>query len=126
MQPVKCSPKSLQSTLTTNLVCCFFCQCLTIGLNNNAQSVNLFHLDLNLLVQQFKYIRTLLETEPWKSVVVTEVNPGPACKSDEQIKGTLQFLATNRQLFNYAVDRVYKADLFNNDAYVSPPFLHRY
>jgi len=48
-------------------------------------------LDLNLFVQQFKYIRTLVETEPWKSTVVTETNPGSACKTDEQIKGTLRF-----------------------------------
>ena len=83
---LKCSLQFLPSTLITTRVRSFFCQRLIIQ-----QCTLICRLDLNLFVQQFKYIRTLLETEPWKSAVVTEANPGSACKTDEQIKGTLRF-----------------------------------
>jgi len=45
-----------------------------------------FFQDLELLVQQFKYIRDLKNTEPWKSGVVGEVAPGLDVSTDDQIK----------------------------------------
>lgn len=51
-------------------------------------SDNILHsLDLEILVQHFKYIRTMAQTEPMKSGVVREVDPGPACVTDEDIRG---------------------------------------
>lgn len=45
-------------------------------------------IDLELLVQHLKFIRSLNEIEPWKSAIVREVQPGPACETDEHIYGT--------------------------------------
>ncbi|KAF8064007.1 GMC oxidoreductase [Lyophyllum atratum] len=42
--------------------------------------------DLELLVQTIKYIRQVVEIEPLKSGIVGEVEPGPDCKTDEQIR----------------------------------------
>ncbi|KAJ7145705.1 GMC oxidoreductase [Mycena epipterygia] len=45
-----------------------------------------FQSDLEILVQHLKYIRTMAQTEPMKSGVVREVDPGPACVTDEDIR----------------------------------------
>ncbi|KAF5376948.1 hypothetical protein D9615_007272 [Tricholomella constricta] len=43
--------------------------------------------DLELLVESFKYLRHLAATEPFKSGIVgAELEPGPECKTDEQIR----------------------------------------
>ncbi|KAF8198835.1 GMC oxidoreductase [Mycena galopus ATCC 62051] len=42
--------------------------------------------DLENLVQHIKYIRSMAETEPWKSGIVREVDPGPNCQTDEDIR----------------------------------------
>ncbi|KAJ6490230.1 GMC oxidoreductase [Mycena vitilis] len=42
--------------------------------------------DLEILVQHIKYARTMVETEPFKSGVVREIDPGPDCVSDEEIR----------------------------------------
>ncbi|KAJ7230526.1 GMC oxidoreductase [Mycena pura] len=42
--------------------------------------------DLENLVQHIKYIRSMTEVEPWKSGVVCEVDPGPNCETDEDIR----------------------------------------
>ncbi|KAJ6452435.1 GMC oxidoreductase [Mycena sanguinolenta] len=42
--------------------------------------------DLENLVQHIKYIRTMSETEPWKSGIVREMDPGPNCRTDEEIR----------------------------------------
>ena len=42
--------------------------------------------DTKVLVEHVKFVRSLTETEPFKSNC-TEVQPGPACVSDEQIAG---------------------------------------
>jgi len=42
--------------------------------------------DLENLVQHIKYIRSMTETEPWKSGIVREMDPGPNCKTDEDIR----------------------------------------
>lgn len=42
--------------------------------------------DLEILVQQFKFMRKIAETDPWKSTIVREVNPGLECTTDEQIR----------------------------------------
>jgi len=41
--------------------------------------------DLEILVQQFKYIRGI-DVEPWKSSVKQEVFPGPKVKTDDEIR----------------------------------------
>jgi len=43
--------------------------------------------DLDALVQTVKYARSLNEVEPWKSGNNRELDPGPECKTDEQIRG---------------------------------------
>lgn len=42
--------------------------------------------DTKVLVEHVKFVRSLTETEPFKSNC-TEVQPGPACTTDEQIAG---------------------------------------
>ncbi|KAJ7635380.1 GMC oxidoreductase [Roridomyces roridus] len=42
--------------------------------------------DLEVLVQAVKYTRKLAQTEPFKSGVVREVDPGVECVTDEQIR----------------------------------------
>ncbi|KAJ7920180.1 GMC oxidoreductase [Mycena leptocephala] len=42
--------------------------------------------DLELMVQHIKYIRTMVHTEPFKSGVVREVDPGPNCVTDQDIR----------------------------------------
>jgi hypothetical protein len=43
--------------------------------------------DFELLVQTVKFVRSLGEVEPWKSSNNRELDPGPDCKTDEQIRG---------------------------------------
>jgi hypothetical protein len=45
-------------------------------------------IDLEIMMQQFKYIRDT-DIEPWKSTVSREVRPGPKTKTDDDIKGAL-------------------------------------
>ncbi|KAJ7189182.1 GMC oxidoreductase [Mycena filopes] len=42
--------------------------------------------DLENLVQHVKYIRSMTETEPFKSGIVREMDPGPKCQTDEEIR----------------------------------------
>ncbi|KAJ7024174.1 GMC oxidoreductase [Mycena alexandri] len=42
--------------------------------------------DLEILVQHIKYIRTMTDTEPFKSGVMREVDPGPKCVTDQEIR----------------------------------------
>ncbi|KAJ7458937.1 GMC oxidoreductase [Mycena latifolia] len=42
--------------------------------------------DLQLMVQHVKYIRTMLETEPFKSGIVREMDPGAKYATDEEIR----------------------------------------
>ncbi|KAJ7460467.1 hypothetical protein B0H11DRAFT_1923868 [Mycena galericulata] len=42
--------------------------------------------DLENLVQHIKYIRSMSETEPWRSGVIREIDPGPNCQTDEDIR----------------------------------------
>ena len=44
--------------------------------------------DLEILVQQMKFVRSLKDIEPWKSGVLREVAPGVDCTSDEDLRGT--------------------------------------
>lgn len=43
--------------------------------------------DLENLVQQVKLLKELHQMEPFKSLVLTELEPGPECTTDEQIRG---------------------------------------
>ncbi|KDQ52343.1 GMC oxidoreductase [Jaapia argillacea MUCL 33604] len=42
--------------------------------------------DLENLVQHVKFIKSMADTEPWKSGIVREVDPGPECTTDQQIR----------------------------------------
>ncbi|OBZ65934.1 Glucose oxidase [Grifola frondosa] len=42
--------------------------------------------DLDILVQSIKFVRKLAQTEPFKSGVVREVDPGPKCVTDQELK----------------------------------------
>ncbi|KAG6909079.1 hypothetical protein DXG01_002060 [Tephrocybe rancida] len=57
--------------------------------------------DMDLLVQGIKYIRSIAETEPTKSAYVgKELEPGPKCISDEDIRdglGTCSMLPREKQ-----------------------------
>lgn len=46
--------------------------------------------DLLTFVEQIKFARKLAEVEPFKSMIVSEINPGPEVKDDEQIKNWLK------------------------------------
>jgi hypothetical protein len=48
----------------------------------------LSYVDLEILVQQFKYVRNI-DVEPWNSNIGREVYPGPKTKTDEDIRGIL-------------------------------------
>ena len=47
----------------------------------------MFSLDLELMKETVKYTKRMIETEPWKSLVVREVDPGKEYSTDEEIKG---------------------------------------
>ena len=42
--------------------------------------------DLEILVHMVKFIRSIVEVEPWKSSGAKEAHPGPECTSDDDIK----------------------------------------
>ncbi|KZT50999.1 GMC oxidoreductase [Calocera cornea HHB12733] len=42
--------------------------------------------DMQLLVEGFKFARKVAETEPFKSCIVREIDPGPAVRTDEEIR----------------------------------------
>ncbi|KAF9040114.1 GMC oxidoreductase [Panaeolus papilionaceus] len=46
--------------------------------------------DLENLVQQIKFVRSLSDVEPWKSGIVREVDPGPKCETDEDIRNYIK------------------------------------
>ena len=46
-------------------------------------------IDLEILVKGFRFIRRMAETEPFKSGIVREVDPGVDQTSDEQLRGEL-------------------------------------
>ena len=46
-------------------------------------------IDLESLVKGFRFIRRMAETEPFKSGIVREVDPGVDQTSDEQLRGEL-------------------------------------
>lgn len=46
-----------------------------------------FLLDLELMKETVKYTKRMIESEPWKSLVVSEVDPGKEYSTDEEIKG---------------------------------------
>jgi hypothetical protein len=52
------------------------------------------YLDLEILVQQFKYIRSI-DVEPWKPNIGREIFPGPQVKTDEDIRGIFATLEIN-------------------------------
>lgn len=54
----------------------------------SSQTVAHMLADLEMLVQHFKFTRTMASIEPWKSAIVSEVDPGPHCATDEDIKGS--------------------------------------
>ncbi|KAF9526843.1 GMC oxidoreductase [Crepidotus variabilis] len=43
-------------------------------------------IDLEVILQEIKYIRTWKDVEPWKSGVVREVDPGPKYQSDDELR----------------------------------------
>jgi hypothetical protein len=43
--------------------------------------------DMEVLLEHIKYIRSMRETEPWKSGIVGEADPGPEYATDEQLRG---------------------------------------
>ncbi|KAF8877062.1 GMC oxidoreductase [Gymnopilus junonius] len=42
--------------------------------------------DLEVLLQQIKFVCSLKDVEPWKSGVLREVTPGPNCMSDDDLR----------------------------------------
>ena len=43
--------------------------------------------DLEMMVQNVEFIRSLTEIEPWKLAIALEVDPRPNYTSDEEIRG---------------------------------------
>lgn len=50
--------------------------------------INCPGIDTKVLIEHVKFVRSLTDTEPFKSNC-KEVQPGPACATDEQIAGKL-------------------------------------
>jgi len=46
--------------------------------------------DLQVLVESLKFVRVLRNTEPWKSVVAKEVDPGPSVQTDEEMRAYIR------------------------------------
>ncbi|KAF8587124.1 GMC oxidoreductase [Ramaria rubella] len=42
--------------------------------------------DLEMMVQHIKFIRSMVDVEPWKSTVACEIDPGPKCTTDDEIR----------------------------------------
>lgn len=64
--------------------------CMVIDFWDFFDIASLIYPDLEVMVQEFKYIRSLCDVEPWKSGMHREVDPGPECQTDDQIRGTLR------------------------------------
>lgn len=59
---------------------------LTFSVDPNDDTIPL---DLELMKENVKYAKVLGENEPWKSLVIREVDPGKEHSTDEEIKGQL-------------------------------------
>ena len=57
-----------------------------MSFRNETQFTNLL-VDLDLMVEHIKFARKLSQTDPFKSEVLREVDPGPECVTDEDMKG---------------------------------------
>jgi hypothetical protein len=57
------------------------------GLINELLTIMKYVLDLENMVQQMKFVRSLREIEPWASGTVKEIDPGLDISTDEQIRG---------------------------------------
>lgn len=44
--------------------------------------------DLEMMVQHLKFIRSVTSMELWKSAIIREVDPGPQCTTDEEIRSS--------------------------------------
>ena len=44
--------------------------------------------DMELLVQHVKFAKAMINVEPWKATVACEVDPGPNCTTDADIRGS--------------------------------------
>ena len=65
----------------------------------------------------FRFIRRMAETEPFKSGIVREVDPGVDQTSDEQLRGELPISSCYRVSFNVICRRLHQ----KNCKYGSPP-----
>ncbi|KAJ6542821.1 GMC oxidoreductase, partial [Mycena capillaripes] len=63
--------------------------------------------DLEILVQHIKYVRKMVGTEPFKSGVVREIDPGPNCVTDEEIRGLSSVLTGWRTTDRIAIQTEY-------------------
>lgn len=48
-----------------------------------------YAIELDTMVEAFKWARKLKEHEPLRSIIVKEANPGIAVTSDEEIRGQM-------------------------------------
>ncbi|KAF8872796.1 GMC oxidoreductase [Gymnopilus junonius] len=48
------------------------------------------NIDLEIMLQMVKFVRSLKEVEPWKSGTVKEVFPGPDCVTDDDLRGFIK------------------------------------
>ncbi|KIM89884.1 GMC oxidoreductase [Piloderma croceum F 1598] len=66
--------------------------------------------DLEALVQTVKYAKSLSEVEPWKSGNNRELDPGPECKTDEEIRECIRKipgrLSTTYHTWNFCLSGV--------------------
>lgn len=49
--------------------------------------LNSLFADLDIFVEHIKFVRKISQTEPFKSGAFKELDPGPECVTDEQMKG---------------------------------------
>lgn len=57
-------------------------------------------LDLEMILQEIKYIRSWKALEPWKSGVVREVDPGLSYQSDDELRGACYALSNRQRVPN--------------------------
>ncbi|KAH9481035.1 Dehydrogenase [Psilocybe cubensis] len=69
--------------------------------------------DLEILVQNFKFSRRIMEVEPLKSNVIREILPGPACQTDSQIRGKVDEYSWNG--FQIMINIYWNAEYLKNN-----------
>lgn len=70
-------------------------------------------IDVDILVEAFKFARKVAHTGPFKELTVAEVIPGPNVTEDDQIRGKLNLVIFPDELLILPIIRTYQ-EVFGN------------